>query len=254
MPQKIQLEQISLAADRPLVSDVSLTLRRSQVLALLGSSGSGKSLTCAAALGLLPPGVNQTAGRVLLDGMPVHGEQLRGATIATIMQNPRSAFNPLHTMAAHARETCRAAGREASDAALLAAMEEVGLDNPRALLKRYPFEMSGGMLQRMMVALALLSRAPFIIADEPTTDLDAIAQARILNLLADIVASRGLGLLLVTHDMGVVARLADYVAVMENGRLVEQCDVNTLFSAPQHPLSQRLLAAHLALYGLEKTA
>ncbi len=189
MPQKIQLQQIALTADRPLVSDVSLTLRRGQVLALLGSSGSGKSLTCAAALGLLPPGVNQTAGRVLLDGMPVHGEQLRGATIATIMQNPRSAFNPLHTMSAHARETCRAAGREASDAALLAAMEEVGLDNPRALLKRYPFEMSGGMLQRMMVALALLSRAPFIIADEPTTDLDAIAQARILNLLADIVAA-----------------------------------------------------------------
>ncbi|WP_418274129.1 ATP-binding cassette domain-containing protein, partial [Klebsiella pneumoniae] len=103
MPQKIQLQQIALAADRPLVSDVSLTLRRGKVLALLGSSGSGKSLTCAAALGLLPPGVSQTAGRVLLDGMPVHGEQLRGATIATIMQNPRSAFNPLHTMAAHAR-------------------------------------------------------------------------------------------------------------------------------------------------------
>ncbi len=146
------------------------TLRRGQVLALLGSSGCGKSLTCAAALGLLPPGVRQTAGRVLLDGIPVHGEQLRGATIATIMQNPRSAFNPLQTMAAHARETCRAAGRETNDAVLLAAMEEVGLDNPRALLKRYPFEMSGGMLQRMMVALALLSRAPFIIADEPTTD------------------------------------------------------------------------------------
>lgn len=254
MPQKIQLQQIALAADRPLVSDVSLTLRRGKVLALLGSSGSGKSLTCAAALGLLPPGVSQTAGRVLLDGMPVRGEQLRGATIATIMQNPRSAFNPLHTMAAHARETCRAAGREANDAVLLAVMEEVGLDNPRSLLSRYPFEMSGGMLQRMMIALALLSRAPFIIADEPTTDLDAIAQARILDLLADIVASRGLGLLLVTHDMGVVARLADDVTVMENGRLVEQCDVNTLFSAPQHPLSQRLLAAHLALYGLEKTA
>lgn len=168
MPQKIQLEQISLTADRPLVSDVSPCA--AAVLALLGSSGCGKSLTCAAALGLLPPGVRQTAGRVLLDGIPVHGEQLRGATIATIMQNPRSAFNPLQTMAAHARETCRAAGRETNDAVLLAAMEEVGLDNPRALLKRYPFEMSGGMLQRMMVALALLSRAPFIIADEPTTD------------------------------------------------------------------------------------
>lgn len=104
MPQKIQLEQLSLVADRPLVSDVSLTLRRGQVLALLGSSGSGKSLTCAATLGILPPGVRQTAGRVLLDGIPVYGEQLRGATIATIMQNPRSAFNPLHTMAAHARK------------------------------------------------------------------------------------------------------------------------------------------------------
>ena len=231
----------------------NLWLAALAVLALLGSSGCGKSLTCAAALGLLPPGVRQTAGRVLLDGIPVHGEQLRGATIATIMQNPRSAFNPLQTMAAHARETCRAAGREANDAVLLAAMEEVGLDNPRALLKRYPFEMSGGMLQRMMVALALLSRAPFIIADEPTTDLDTIAQARILDLLADIVARRGLGLLLVTHDMGVVARLAHHVTVMENGRLVEHCDVNTLFSAPRHPLSQRLLAAHLALYGLEKT-
>lgn len=102
MPQKIQLEQISLAADRPLVSDVSFTLRRGQVLALLGSSGCGKSLTCAAALGMLPPGVRQTAGQVLLDGIPVHGEQLRGTTIATIMQNPRSAFNPLQTMAAHA--------------------------------------------------------------------------------------------------------------------------------------------------------
>lgn len=253
MPQKIQLEQLSLVADRPLVSDVSLTLRRGQVLALLGSSGSGKSLTCAATLGILPPGVRQTAGRVLLDGIPVYGEQLRGATIATIMQNPRSAFNPLHTMAAHARETCRAAGHEANNVALLAAMEEVGLENPLSLLKRYPFEMSGGMLQRMMVALALLSRAPFIIADEPTTDLDAVAQARILDLLADIVANRGQGLLLVTHDMSVVARLAHDVAVMENGRLVERCNVNTLFSAPQHPLSQRLLAAHLALYGLEKT-
>lgn len=253
MPQKIQLEQLSLVADRPLVSDVSLTLRRGQVLALLGSSGSGKSLTCAATLGILPPGVRQIADRVLLDGIPVYGEQLRGSIIATIMQNPRSAFNPLHTMAAHARETCRAAGYEVNNAALLATMEEVGLENPLSLLKRYPFEMSGGMLQRMMVALALLSRAPFIIADEPTTDLDAVAQARILDLLADIVANRGQGLLLVTHDMGVVARLAHDVAVMENGRLVERCDVNTLFSAPQHPLSQRLLAAHLALYGLEKT-
>ena len=123
------------------------------------------------------------------------------------MQNPRSAFNPLYTMATHARETCRATGQPAEDAALIAAMTAVGLENPSQLLKRYPFEMSGGMLQRMMIALALLSKAPFIFADEPTTDLDAVAQGRILDLLEEIVTSRGQGLLLVTHDMGVVARL-----------------------------------------------
>lgn len=251
MPQKIQLEQLSLVADRPLVSDVSLTLRRGQVLALLGSSGSGKSLTCAATLGILPPGVRQTAGRVLLDGIPVYGEQLRGATIATIMQNPRSAFNPLHTMAAHARETCRALGKPADDAALIAVLEAVGLEEARRVLKLYPFEMSGGMLQRMMIAMALLCEAPFIIADEPTTDLDAVAQARILDLLAGIMQKRGPGMLLVTHDMGVVARLADDVAVMDSGSIVEQGDVERIFSAPQHSITRGLVAAHLALYGLE---
>lgn len=128
MPQKIQLEHFTLCAGRPLVTELSLTLRRGQVLALLGSSGCGKSLTCAAALGVLPPGVRQTAGRLLLDGIPVHGEQLRGGTIATIMQNPRSAFNPLYTMATHARETCRATGQPADDAALIAAMTAVGLE------------------------------------------------------------------------------------------------------------------------------
>ena len=219
MPQKIQLEQISLAADRPLVSDVSFTLRRGQVLALLGSSGCGKSLTCAAALGLLPPGVRQTAGRVLLDGIPVHGEQLRGATIATIMQNPRSAFNPLQTMAAHARETCRAAGRETNDAVLLAAMEEVGLDNPRALLKRYPFEMSGGMLQRMMVALALLSRAPFIIADEPTGNLDPMRSLEIMMLL-ERINELGTTVLVVTHAKELVNRFSKRVVAIENGRII----------------------------------
>ena len=251
MPQQIELRNIALQAAQPLVHGVSLTLQRGRVLALVGGSGSGKSLTCAATLGILPAGVRQTAGEILADGKPVSPCALRGIKIATIMQNPRSAFNPLYTMATHARETCRATGQPADEAALIAAMTAVGLENPSQLLKRYPFEMSGGMLQRMMIALALLSKAPFIFADEPTTDLDAVAQGRILDLLEEIVTSRGQGLLLVTHDMGVVARLAHEVAVMDHGRIVERCDVNTLFSAPQHPVSQRLLAAHLALYGME---
>lgn len=253
MPQQIELRDIALQAERPLVHGVSLTLTRGRVLALVGGSGSGKSLTCAAALGILPAGVRQSAGTVLADGKPVARADLRGTTIATIMQNPRSAFNPLQTMATHARETCRAQGKPADDARLIATLEAVGLEQAERVLALYPFEMSGGMLQRMMIAMALLCEAPFIVADEPTTDLDVVAQARILDLLANIMQTRAPGMLLVTHDMGVVARLADDVAVMDNGLIVEQSDVATVFSAPQHRVTRDLVAAHLALYGMELT-
>lgn len=251
MPQQIELQNIALKADRPLVNGVSLTLKRGRVLALVGGSGSGKSLTCAAALGILPAGVRQTSGALLADGEPVLPGHLRGGKIATIMQNPRSAFNPLHTMATHARETCLAQGKPADDATLIAALNAVGLEHPERVLKLYPFEMSGGMLQRMMIAMAVLCDAPYIVADEPTTDLDVVAQARILDLLESIMRNRSPGMLLVTHDMGVVARLADDVAVMDNGNIVEQGDVETLFNAPQHPVTRDLVAAHLALYGRE---
>lgn len=251
MPQQIELQNIALQAERPLVHGVSLTLKRGRVLALVGGSGSGKSLTCAAALGILPAGVRQTSGTILADGKPVSPCDLRGTKIATIMQNPRSAFNPLRTMATHARETCLALGKPADDATLICALEAVGLENAGRVLKLYPFEMSGGMLQRMMIAMAVLCDASFIVADEPTTDLDAVAQARILDLLESIMHSRMPGMLLVTHDMGVVARLADDVAVMDNGSIVEQGDVETLFHAPKHPVTRSLVSAHLALYGME---
>ncbi|MDN2487032.1 nickel import ATP-binding protein NikD [Kosakonia sacchari] len=251
MPAQLSLQNISLYAERPLVQEVSLTLQRGRVLALVGGSGSGKSLTCAAALGVLPAGVRQTAGQLLADNQPVTPQTLRGTTVATIMQNPRSAFNPLRTMAGHARETCFALGKPADNATLLAALQDVGLEDAERVLTLYPFEMSGGMLQRMMIAMALLSDAPFIVADEPTTDLDVVAQARILDLLAQIMRERQPGMLLVTHDMGVVARLADDVAVMDNGRIIEQGTVETLFSAPQQAVTRELIAAHLALYGLE---
>ncbi|HAU5638759.1 nickel import ATP-binding protein NikD [Citrobacter amalonaticus] len=251
MPQHIELQNIALQADRPLVHDVSLTLKRGRVLALVGGSGSGKSLTCAAALGILPAGVRQTSGTLLADGKPVAPCSLRGFKIATIMQNPRSAFNPLHTMATHARETCQALGKPADDGTLIHALQAVGLEHADRVLKLYPFEMSGGMLQRIMIAMAVLSDAPFIVADEPTTDLDVVAQARILDLLESIMQSRAPGMLLVTHDMGVVARLADDVAVMDNGNIVEQGDVETLFRAPRHAITRGLVSAHLALYGME---
>ncbi|ANG92656.1 nickel import ATP-binding protein NikD [Lelliottia amnigena] len=251
MPKQIELNNIVIEADQTRVKGVTLTLTRGRVLALVGGSGSGKSLTCAAALGLLPAGVRQTAGQVLADGIPVRPDALRGLKIATIMQNPRSAFNPLHTMETHARETCRALNKPADKATLTHAVEAVGLENASHILRLYPFEMSGGMLQRMMIAMALLSDAPFIIADEPTTDLDAIAQARILDLLDEIMQSRAPGILLVTHDMGVAARLADDVAVMDEGKIIEQGDVETIFRTPRHEITRQLVSAHLALYGME---
>ena len=251
MPQQIALRNMVIDADKPLVKGVSLTLTRGRVLALVGGSGSGKSLTCAAALGVLPAGVRQTAGQVLADGTLMSPRTLRGKTVATIMQNPRSAFNPLHSMATHARETCLAVGKPADNAVLIAALRAVGLEDAHRVLTLYPFEMSGGMLQRMMIAMAVLCDAPFIVADEPTTDLDAVAQARILDLLDSIMQTRSPGMLLVTHDMGVVARLADEVAVMDDGVIVEQGDVEAVFHTPQHRVTRNLVAAHLALYGKE---
>ena len=251
MPSQLELLNITLEAGTRLTDNVSLTLNRGRVLALVGGSGSGKSLTCAAALGVLPAGVHQTSGQLRADGQPISPQALRGLKVATVMQNPRSAFNPLHTMAAHMRETCLALGKPADDATLVAALTAIGLGSPQRVLGLYPFEMSGGMLQRVMIALAVLSDAAFIVADEPTTDLDAVAQARILDLLENIMVERQPGMLLVTHDMGVVARLADDVAVMDNGQIVEQGNVEALFAAPQHPVTRQLISAHLALYGME---
>lgn len=233
-----------------LVDGLGLDLRRGQVTALVGASGSGKSLTCLALQGLTPPGVTQTGGRVTVDGHDTAPAALRGRVTATVMQAPRSAFNPVLTMAAHARETLAVRGITGAEAErrALAAMAEVGLDDPRRVLGLHPFQMSGGMLQRMMLALALLSEAPFLLADEPTTDLDLVLQAQVLALIEQLVADRGLGVLLVTHDMGVVARLADTVTVLDHGRMVEHGPVAQVFDAPVAAPTRALVAAHLALY------
>jgi nickel transport system ATP-binding protein len=238
---------------RLLVDDLSLTVRQGRILALVGASGSGKSMTCSAALGVLPPGVEQTHGHVTIDGVAYDAAALRGRHVATIMQNPRSAFNPVRSMRDHADETLRALGMQVSGAAarIKDCMRSAGLEDVDNILGLHAFEMSGGMLQRMMIALALLSEAPFLFADEPTTDLDLVVQLRVLELLEKLVRERDLGVLLVTHDMGVVARLADDVAVLDHGRLVEQAPVMDVFHAPRHAMTRTLVAAHLSLYGME---
>ncbi|MCF3934084.1 ATP-binding cassette domain-containing protein [Acuticoccus sp. M5D2P5] len=234
-----------------LVDGVSLSLAAGEVLALVGASGSGKSLTCAASLDVLPPGTRRTTGTVAIDDRETGFAALRGRLVASIMQNPRSAFNPVRTMRDHAIETFHALGIGRSEWRPLmeASMKEAGLDDPAGLLGLHPFEMSGGMLQRMMIALALASRAPFLFADEPTTDLDLIVQRDILDLLDRLREQRRLGILIVTHDMGVVARLADRVAVMESGRICETGPVRQIFERPAAPTTRRLVEAHLSLYG-----
>ncbi|WP_279357252.1 ATP-binding cassette domain-containing protein [Methylobacterium indicum] len=235
----------------PLVRAAGLDLVTGEVLALVGASGSGKSLACAALLGVLPPGTRSSGGRILLDGIEADPAALRGRAVATVLQAPRTAFNPLRTLADHAAETLAVAGIRggAARTAMREAFAAVGLGDDLRVPGLHPFQLSGGMLQRAMIALALMSGAPFLVADEPTTDLDLVAQKRILDLLAGLVRARGLGLLIVTHDLGVVARLADRMAVMEAGRIVEAGPVARVFAAPAAPVTRALLAAHRALHG-----
>lgn len=253
MASQLTLTNLALSAERPLVTNLSLTLTRGRTQALVGASGSGKSLTCLALLNALPSGITQTSGHIMLNGAAISGNALRGKQVATVLQNPRTAFNALRTMGFHLQESRRALGLPLNNLQAEQVLDEVGLV-PERTLPLYPFEMSGGMLQRMMLAIALLSEAPFLVADEPTTDLDTVAQARCLDLLEQIIARHNLGLLLVTHDMGVVARLADEVTVMSQGEVVEQGCVTQIFSYPQHPSTRQLISGHLALYGMELPA
>ena len=234
-----------------LVDDVDLQLRRGEVCALVGSSGSGKSLSCLGLLDLLPAGLARTHGQLLLDGQPLPAAQIRGRVASLVLQNPRSAFNPVRNMASHAQETLQLRGivGTAAGARMVQCLEAVGLDEHERVLQTYAFQLSGGMLQRMMIALALMAESPFLLADEPTSDLDALSQARFLDLLMNLVQQHGLGVLLVTHDMGVVARCADQVVVMDAGRIVERQAVHGLFDRPASAAARTLLEAHQILTG-----
>jgi nickel transport system ATP-binding protein len=250
MSNTLTLQGMTLTTgEHVLVDDVSLTLQAGRITALVGSSGSGKSLTCLGILDQLPAGVRSRSGKVLLGGQAFEGDQLRGHKVSMIMQNPRSAFNPVLTMQAHAQEVLALRGVHAAEAQerIEACLSKVGLDKPKRLLPLYSFQMSGGMLQRIMIALALLAETPFLLADEPTTDLDLLMQARVLDVLERLVDDQKLGMLLVTHDMGVVARSAHDVLVMNKGRIVEAASVDFLFDAPQSGVARDLLAAHQAL-------
>ncbi|UUX96529.1 ABC transporter ATP-binding protein [Aquabacterium sp. J223] len=259
----LHLEAVDGPRRRPLLQDVDLVLRAGEVLGLVGESGAGKSLTGQAVLGLLPNGVRQAAGEIRFDGRRLDGlppkdwARLRGRHIGAIFQDPLAALNPLQSIGAQLVETLRVHHRLGADAAreeALALLSSVGLSEPAARFGQYPHQFSGGMRQRVVIALALAGRPRLLIADEPTTALDVSVQAQVLALLQGLCRQQGVALLLVSHDMGVIAQMCDRVAVLYAGRVVETGPVASVVGLPAHPYTAALMAAIPTLQGGPVTA
>ena len=237
-----------LAVDR-----VSFDIARGETLALVGESGSGKSVTALSLLQLLPyPSAYHPSGSVRVAGAEMIGasqavlRQVRGRRVGIVFQEPMTSLNPLHTIARQVGETLelhRGLNRAEARARVLELLHMVGLGDAAGRLDAYPHELSGGQRQRVMIAMALAAEPDLLIADEPTTALDVTIQAQILALLADLKARLGMGLLLITHDLAIVRRMADRVAVMKSGRIVETGQADAVFARPSHPYTQQLLAA-----------
>ena len=245
----LEIEDLVLSiGGTPVVDGISVAVQPGEVLALVGESGCGKSLTAMAAIRLLPGIVQRARGRIALEGHDLYAmsereaRRLRGRRIAMIFQEPQAALDPLSTVGTQIAEATGLRGRAARDA-VLAMLTEVGISDPARRIDQYPFELSGGMAQRVMIATALIARPAILIADEPTTALDVTIQAQILQLLRRLAAERGTAILLITHDIGVVADIADRVAVMYAGRIAETGTVEDVFARPAHPYTALLLAA-----------
>ena len=236
----------------PAVRNVSWHVDRGETLAILGESGSGKSVSSSALMGLIdiPPG-RITSGEVLYRGedlLKVSAERQRainGSKIATVFQDTLAALNPVYRVGWQVAETFRAHGvsGSAAEAKALGLLERVGLPDARERFRQYPHQFSGGQRQRIMIAMAIALDPDLLIADEPTTALDVTVQARILRLLKELQEEKGMGLLLITHDLGIVSEFADRVVVMQDGRVVETGTVSNVFAAPQHPYTRDLLGS-----------
>ncbi|OWJ67059.1 ABC transporter ATP-binding protein [Inquilinus limosus] len=256
----LDVRDLSVAATRDgveaiLVDRVSFSLEAGQVMGLVGESGSGKSVTCRALIGLLPGGLHIAGGSVLLKGRnltalgPEALRRVRGREIGMIFQNPSSHLDPVMRIGDQIAEGIRlhrgASKREARSAAV-ELLRQVGIPDPERRAGGYPHEFSGGMRQRAMIATALACDPEVLIADEPTTALDVTVQAQILRLLLELRDRRGLAIILITHDLGVVAQSCDRVAVMYGGTLCEAGGKRAVLAAPRHPYTARLIACQPA--------
>jgi len=243
------------------VEDISFDLLEGQILCIIGESGSGKSVTANAVMGLLPRAIRISGGSILLDDVDLaHCTKdvlrgMRGRVVSMIFQDPLSALNPLMTVGAQVTEVMMAHGVGTPDTRRTRAIElltEVGLPDPTLMYHQYPFRLSGGQRQRVMIAMALALEPRILIADEPTTALDVTTQAQILALIRDIQRRKGMSVMFITHDFGVVAEIADSVVVMEKGHMVEQGSADAVLNAPSHPYTKRLIAAVPKLTGKDR--
>lgn len=242
------------------VHGVSFTVHRGETVGLVGESGSGKTLTCRAVLGLLAPGCERSAGRVELGGgadaenVDLSGldrrgwNAIRGTRVGTVFQDPASYLNPSITVGRQLAETLRVnlgLGRTEARTRAIELFSSVGLRRPETVYHQYPHELSGGMAQRVLIAIAISGDPDLLVADEATSSLDVLVQAEVLQLLQRLSAERGLALLLVTHDLAVVAEVCDRVLVCYQGELVEQGPTDEIIARPQHPHTRALLEASL---------
>ena len=238
-------------ARRPLLDGVDLSVDRGEVVGLVGESGSGKSLTARAILGLLPRGAD-VAGTIEVDGLDVLSagrddlRRLRSSQVSMVFQDPRAGINPLRRIGDYLTESVRLArggDARAASARALELLEAVGLPDPARHLRQFPHELSGGMLQRVMIAGALMGDPSLLLCDEPTTALDVTTQAEIISILARLQAEQGMGMLFITHDLDLAGAICDRVYVMYAGRVVETARAAELFADPRHPYTAGLLAS-----------
>ncbi|EEP63534.1 ABC transporter, ATP-binding protein [Brucella abortus str. 2308 A] len=239
--------------DRIAVNRISFDIAEGETVALVGESGSGKSVSALSVLKLLPyPAASHPSGEILFNGTDLMRasepelRRVRGNDITMIFQEPMTSLNPLHTIERQVSEILRVhqgMGEQAARARTLQLLHEVGIREPEKRLNAFPHQLSGGQRQRVMIAMALANKPKLLIADEPTTALDVTVQAQILNLLAELKAAQGMSMLFITHDLGIVRKIADKVCVMNKGEIVEAGRTRDIFDNPQHPYTKHLLAA-----------
>ena len=258
MKERLKVEHLSVSfftdeGEVQAVRDVSFSLNAGEVLAVVGESGCGKSVLCKSIMKLLPENAKIKNGKILVNGEEIAGygerrmRKLRGKLFSMVFQNPMTSLNPTMTVGAQIAEAVRAhqkdMGKEEVEQRVTELMQLVGIEQAEERKKAYPYHFSGGMRQRIVLAIALAGNPEILFADEPTTALDVTIQAQILDLIRDLNESMGTSVVFITHDLGVVSELCDTVIVMYTGHIVEQAPVQELFASPKHPYTVGLLNA-----------